>query len=216
MLRIVLTEEQIVELKAFRNQASSQDSEKALMILMNHEGQSPVAIGKILKRHAHTVRDWIKRYIDQGIQGLQRNYSPGRPSEIRDKIKEVLNKILGYTPQNYGYLDTVWTTKVINHALSKHFNIETSEDTIERALHDLGYSYKRPSKKPSTNQVNKEEKRAQFNQTLNQIKALSERETCEIYAMDETHFSTEPYLVRGWFLKKNTPSDRNAQKKRRN
>jgi len=30
---------------------------------------------------------------------------------------------------------------------------------------------------------------------------LSKGET-EIYALDESHFSTEPYLVRGWFKKR--------------
>jgi len=35
---------------------------------------------------------------------------------------------------------------------------------------------------------------------------LSKGET-EIYALDESHFSTEPYLVRGWFKKRWPPQD---------
>ncbi len=215
-IRITLSEEELSELKAFRKQASSKDSEKALMVLMNDEGKNAVEIAKILKRHAHTVRDWIKRFREHGIEGLSRKYSPGRPPEKRDKSKEALKEMLLHSPEKYGYLDTVWTIALIVNALQEHFNEKVSIDTVDRALHDMGYSYKRPSKKPSSNNISKEEKKKAFDKTLEQIKALSKRESCEIYAMDETHFSTEPYLVRGWFLKKRTTSNRHAQKTRRN
>jgi len=34
---------------------------------------------------------------------------------------------------------------------------------------------------------------------VDEIKEIVVKENSEIYALDESHFSTEPYLVQGWF-----------------
>jgi hypothetical protein len=60
----------------------------------------------------------------------------------------------------------------------------------------------------------KKKRRETFQLMLDEIKQLSSRKDCEIYAIDENHFSTEPYIVRGWFLKKRATSNRNPKKKR--
>ncbi len=94
MIRVQLSDKQGRELEDFRRQASSKDSEKALMVLLNAEGKSPPEIAKLLKRHPHTVRDWIKRYIAYGIKGFNRKYSPGRPKEKRKRIMEYIETII--------------------------------------------------------------------------------------------------------------------------
>ena len=85
IVKIQLSDKQRKELENFRRQASSKDSEKALMVLMNADGKSAPHIAKLLKRHPHTVRDWLNRYKACGIKGLNRKYSPGRPNEKRKK-----------------------------------------------------------------------------------------------------------------------------------
>ena len=67
MIRVQLSDNQRRKLENYRRQASSRDSEKALMVLMNAEGKSVPQIATLLKRHPHTVRDWIKRYKAYGI-----------------------------------------------------------------------------------------------------------------------------------------------------
>ncbi len=42
---------------------------------------------------------------------------------------------------------------------------------------------------------------------VDEIKGLLKKKECEIYALDESHFSTEPYLVQGWFKKRWLPQD---------
>ena len=67
MLKIQLSNEQQLELKSFRKQASSKDSEKALMTLLSNDGKSVPEIALMLKRNQHTIRDWLKRYKTQGV-----------------------------------------------------------------------------------------------------------------------------------------------------
>ncbi len=94
MIKIQVTNEQRLELESFRQQASSKDSEKALMALLSNDGKSVPEIALMLKRNQHTIRDWLKRYRAQGINGLSRNFSPGRPNTMRKKIKRYIEQII--------------------------------------------------------------------------------------------------------------------------
>ncbi len=75
------------------------------MVLLNQEGLSAVKIAKKLRRNLHTVRDWLKQYIKDGLSGLKRSSSEGAPREKRDKCIEIMEKILPKSPQEFGYID---------------------------------------------------------------------------------------------------------------
>jgi len=93
--------------------------------------------------------------------------------------------------------------------------ITISGDTVIRALKDMNYTYKRPSKTIPGAAPSRQEKQMAIRKPLAEIKALSKEEECVIYALDESHFSTEPYLVRGWFKKRWTPQDRDKLQERK-
>ena len=216
MIKIRLSDSQREELNRFRRQASSKDSEKALMVLMSADGLSVPQIAVTLKRNPHTVRDWLKRYKRKGLKGLSRNFSPGRPSTKRQQVKTHIQTILPKSPEDYGYKDAVWSVPLIAYNIKERLKISTSNDTIIRALKDLGYTYKRPSKQPAaSDEMTREEKANAVKKIVDDIKKLESKKDCVIYALDESHFSTEPYLVRGWFFKRWPPSDINAKKKRK-
>ena len=207
MIRVDLSETDKRQLENLRRQASAKDSEKILMVLLNAEGKSPPEIGNMLKRHAHTVRDWLKRYIQGGSAELKRRYSPGRPTEKRDIVIKAIEEVLSSSPQTYGYPEAVWTIPLLSHYLEVELKIKVSGDTIERSLKQSGFSYKRPSKAVSAKAPSKEEKAAVIARLIEEIKALLKEPDWEVYTLDESHFSTEPYLIRGWFKKRWPPSD---------
>ena len=213
VIKIILTSEEQKELERFRSQASSKDSEKALMVLLNSEGKSPVAISRSLKRNPHTVRHWLKQYQRKGIPGLSRRYSPGRPTTKRDAVKERLNEIISSPPQSFGYMDSVWTVPLIAFDVSQNLSGPVSTGTVTRALKEMGYTYKRPSKTVPAETMTREEKETAIMGILDEIKDITHKKECVIYALDESHFSTEPYLVRGWFKKRWPPSNRHTEKK---
>ena len=103
MIKVSINAEQQKEIKRFRTLASPKDSEKALMVLLSSEGENVSRISKALKRNPHTVRDWLKRYNLDGIKGLGRKYSPGRPNEKRAKLKAHIKEILLDSPVKHGY-----------------------------------------------------------------------------------------------------------------
>ena len=215
MIKIQLSQEGRVELESFRRQASSKDSEKALMILMSSEGQSVPQIARVLKRNPHTVRDWLKRYRSHGIKGLKRKFSPGRPDRKRRELIRHIENIISDSPTLHGYQDNAWTVPLIAHDTTKKLGITISGDTVIRALKDMNYTYKRPSKTVPGTAPSRQEKQIAIRKMLDEIKDLTKEEECVIYALDESHFSTEPYLVRGWFKKRWPPQNSDGSQKRK-
>jgi len=208
MIKISITKVQQKELEQFRSLASSKDSEKALMVLLSSEGKKVSQIAKTLKRNPHTVRDWLKRYNANGLKGLSRRYSPGRPDEKRAKLKAHIQEVLGDSPVDHGYQDHVWSVPLIEHDAALKLGLSVSGDTVTRALNDMGYSYKRPAKTVPARAPDKKEKAERVKSMIEEIKGILSKGETEIYALDESHFSTEPYLVRGWFKKRWPPQDR--------
>jgi transposase len=215
MIKIQLTDGQQKELEAFRKHASSKDSEKALMVLLSNDSKSVPEIALMLKRNHHTVRDWLKRYKVSGLMGLNRNFSPGRPSDLREKAQQHIKNIIGDSPVDHGYQDRAWSVPLITFEINKSLNANASQKTVTRALINMGYVYKRPSKTVPGNAPDKEEKRKSVKAMVQEILRIIDQEESVIYALDESHFSTEPYLVRGWFKKRWPPPDTNSQKKRK-
>jgi transposase len=72
MIKVSINNIQQKELERFRALASSKNSEKGLMVLLNSEGKTVSQIAKTLKCNPHTVRDWLKRYNVAGIKGLSK------------------------------------------------------------------------------------------------------------------------------------------------
>ncbi len=100
--------------------------------------------------------------------------------------------------------------------LAKNFSIPVSEDTVTRAIKNMGYSYKRPSKKPPESEKRtREEKVGLVRKMVSEIEKVIAQKESVIYALDESHFSSEPYLVRGWFFKRWPPQDTDTEKKRK-
>jgi len=90
---------------------------------------------------------------------------------------------------------------LIAHDIEATLGKPVSEDTVTRALKNLGCSYKRPSKKPpESDKLNREEKIKKIKAMISEIEKAAGNKDCVIYALDESHFSNEPYLVRGWFF----------------
>ena len=202
MLKIKLTKKEVNELRKLRRRSNDYRSERALCILLNADGHSAVEISKQQKRSYFTVRNWLLSFKENRIDGLNRTYSPGRPSDIRKQLVALMKVWFNESPGKYGFIQNCWTVKLI----ARMFKIKTekiiSENTVERALKDSGFSYKRPKKRVAVNAPSKEEKLQIINSIINKIKEIFEEEDAEVFSIDESHFSNEPYVIKGWYIKK--------------
>lgn len=198
-LFVNLSKNEVKELKKLRRKWHDYRRERALMILMNNNGKTAPEIAKILNRHPHTVRSQIRNYKDNGIEGLNRDYSPGRPKDLREEAIEKVKEWLQFSPQKYNFPHHQWTKKLLIKRFKQETGKDISDRTMNRVLKDAGFSYKKPKKTVPKNAPSKEEKKRRLAELFEEIKEFADSNDTEIFLVDETHFSTEPYNLRGWF-----------------
>lgn len=202
MKKIILTDENKEELKKCRGQAESRLAEKALMVQLSSEGLSMREISRRLHRTQQTVTRWLRRYAESGVSGLKSLPIPGAPDPKRRLIKQHLKEIENKTPLEYGYQANCWTVDLMIRHLEVTHGVKVSVPTVTRALADAGYSYRRPKKGVSSAAPSKEQKEAAMKNVTEAISNLMTQKDCVVVALDESHFTNEPYIVRGWQKKR--------------
>lgn len=197
MIRISLNEEEKAALIGLRRSQKTNVGERAYYVLLSDIGKSVSEIAKHLSRNGHTVRLWLKRYVEEGITGLKTKKPPGRPAKKAPAIELQVQSLLDKSPQDYGYQEAGWQINLLRDWFSKQ-GISACDNTIVKSLNKLGYVYKRFSKTLPANAPTPEQKRAQVNEIVENISKLSATDI-EVMFVDESHFSNQPYVNRGWF-----------------
>jgi transposase len=88
-----------------------------------------------------TLRDWVIRFNEQGADGLVNLPSPGAPGKLNDEQKAFLARIVeeGPIPAVHGVVR--WRACDLIMRLYEEFGLSVSDDTVYRALKDLGFSH---------------------------------------------------------------------------
>jgi len=88
-----------------------------------------------------TLRDWVIRFNEQGPAGLVNIPSPGAPAKLAAEHKAFLARIVeeGPIPAVHGVVR--WRACDLIMRLYEEFGISVSDDTVYRALKDLGFSH---------------------------------------------------------------------------
>lgn len=197
MIKISLTEEEKTALSRLRRDQKSNIGERAYYVLLSDTGKSVSDIAKHLSRNGHTIRLWLKRYLEEGIQGLKTKKQPGRPAKKAPLIESQVQELLNKSPQEYGYQEAGWQINLLRDWFAKQ-GIQACDNTIVKSLNKLGYVYKRFSKTLPENAPSPEQKKVRIREIIGEISKHS-RTDIEIMFVDESHFSNQPYVNRGWF-----------------
>ena len=105
------------------------------------DGASREEAAKIGGMDRQTLRDWVIRYNEQGPDGLINIPSPGAPPKLDDTHKAFLRRLVdeGPIPAIHGVVR--WRACDLIMRLHDEFGLSVSDDTIYRALKDLGFSH---------------------------------------------------------------------------
>ena len=197
-IKLKISKEERQELLRIRKASGDYRSERALAVLHSADGKRPIQISELLKRSSQTVCAWLHAYKKSGLAGLSKKFSPGRPSIRKKEIIPKLPEYLAKSPRDFGWGEDVWSVKVIMAQLKKENGYVVSRHTVIRALYDAGYSAKRSKKTTPAHAPPKEEKLERVREIAAEITELRNTAEVEVMFLDESHFSTDPYVVRGW------------------
>jgi putative transposase len=130
------------EVRRFAKQAKDGGQARRLLaIAAVLDGASRQDAAKIGGMDRQTLRDWVIRFNEQGPDGLINIPSPGVPPKLGKKHRAFLVRLVeeGPIPALHGVVR--WRACDLIMRLHEEFGISVSDDTIYRALKDLGFSH---------------------------------------------------------------------------
>ncbi|MGY4426296.1 transposase [Bradyrhizobium sp. JR6.1] len=124
-----------------RRAKDSNQVRRLLAIAAVLDGASRAEAAKVGGMDRQTLRDWVIRFNEQGPDGLINIPAPGAPAKLNTKHRAFLARIVdeGPTPPIHGVVR--WRACDLIMRLYEEFGISVSDDTVYRALKDLGFSH---------------------------------------------------------------------------
>ena len=130
------------EVRRFAKRAKdAAQARRLLAIAAVLDGASRKDAAKIGGMDRQTLRDWVIRFNEQGPEGLTNIPSPGAPPKLSEEHRVFLSRLVeeGPIPAVHGVVR--WRACDLIVQLHAEFGISVSDDTIYRALKDLGFSH---------------------------------------------------------------------------
>ena len=105
------------------------------------DGRSREEAAKVGGMDRQTLRDWVIRFNERGPDGLINISSPGVPPKLDKKHRAFLSRLVedGPIPAIDGVVR--WRACDLIMRLHEEFGLSVSDDTVYRALKDLGFSH---------------------------------------------------------------------------
>jgi transposase len=131
-----------VELRRLARRAEDSDQVRRLLaIAAVLDGASRAEAAKVGGMDRQTLRDWVIRFNEQGPDGLINVPAPGAPAKLNKVHRAFLARIMdeGPIPAIHGVVR--WRACDLIMRLHEEFGISVSDDTVYRALKDLGFSH---------------------------------------------------------------------------
>ena len=139
-------EEQEKALEKEMDKTSSKKWYRRLMIIkLSGQGYQVRPLSKMFKLHANTIRDYIDRYNEGGIEGLAPDPESGRPKTLVWSQAEWL-ELLNQAPSQFDKLETGaqnWTQEMIATYLEAYHQVKVSQAAVSQLMRSAGVRWKR-------------------------------------------------------------------------
>jgi transposase len=141
-----LTEEQRTALEEmYRKTKLPRVRTRAQMILLSAEQDLKAEeIAAIVRESAVTVLTWLKRYLAEGIVGLQDAPRAGRNATVTEEFRKCLLESVRRRPRSLGLAYSIWTLQRLADYLAEKTGIRVSDETIRRELAKEDIVFSRP------------------------------------------------------------------------
>jgi transposase len=144
MMDVTLTDTQRADLDAAARAAKRTRSWKRCQaVLLLAEGQAPATVAHSLTCSVSSIYFWVAGWRRAGITGLAEGPHRGLARRLDAAGEALLVGLLEQDPQACGHRATGWTAALLGTELAAA-GYPVSTRTVRRAVHRLGYRWKRP------------------------------------------------------------------------
>jgi len=121
-----------------------------IILLAGEQRMSAPAIAKIVRENDQTVRNWLKRWMAEGIEGLKDRPMPGAPSKVTKAYEEQLLLVVRRRPRSLGQPYSMWTLQRLADYMAEQTGIRASYETVRQVLKAGEIVLSRPQHKISS------------------------------------------------------------------
>lgn len=121
-----------------------------IVLLAGEQRLTAPAIAKIVREDDQTVRNWLKRYLAEGIEGLKDRPMPGPPPKITKEYEEQLLATVRLRPRSVSQPYSMWTLQRLADYMAERTGIRVSYETVRRVLEGAEIVMSRPQHKISS------------------------------------------------------------------
>ncbi len=166
--------------------------------LLASDGRPPTEIARVLFCSRTTVYAAVGRFVREGRAAFDDHARRGPKPLLGERAGERIGKLLEEdSPTGHGWLRSRWSCKLLAVQLLRERAAAASRETIRRALHRLGFRWRRPRPVPperdSEEQI--EQKRARLEDVLSMARKAGS------FFQDETKLETNPKVGFCWMRK---------------
>lgn len=107
----------------------------ALALILDGHSRTEAAAQSGMERQ--TLRDWVHRYNDAGVDGLKSRSSPGRTPFLTEEQKAELKALVIKGPDPDIHQVVRWRCLDVREEVTRRFSVTVHESTIGKWLHQL-------------------------------------------------------------------------------
>lgn len=115
-------------------------SRRMLALALELEGASRAQAARLCGMDGQTLRDWVRRYNEEGLQGLYDRPSSGRPPCLMPEQEGELARLVETGPDRTKDGVVRWRRADLKRVIGERFGVSIHERTVGKLLDRLGFS----------------------------------------------------------------------------
>jgi transposase len=140
----IATERTPAELRAMaRRERDGRVSARLLALASALDGMSRDEAARAAGMDRPTLRDWVRRYNAQGVEGLRDRPRPGRPCALDEGRQAALKALILKGPKLERDGRVAWRARDLRELVERRFGARYSESGVRRLLHGLDLSWQK-------------------------------------------------------------------------
>lgn len=121
-----------------------------IVLLAAEQHLTAQAIAAIVREDDQTVRNWLKRWLAEGITGLHDRPMPGPPPKVTPAYKEQLVAAVRRRPRSLDQPFSLWTLQRLADYMAEQTGLRFSIETVRQLLKAADIVMSRPQHKISS------------------------------------------------------------------
>jgi transposase len=115
-----------------------------MILLAAEQTMSAPIIAALVRETDQTVRNWLKRYQAEGLEGLKSKPQPGPPEKVTPAYQARLLEVVRMRPRSVGQPYSVWTLARLADYLAEQTGIRVEAETVRCHLKAADLVMSRP------------------------------------------------------------------------